>query len=330
MLCRSFKWLSVLLFLLIIQNSFGQELFPLNEPASSVPKGVIGVRAFTQSYKEVNTTRLLGAMRIMYGLTPKLSVMLTGSFSNHHDNKLPPDLITHSHNGNQTNYYTNNIKKGVDYPYLFNGIHLFAKYRALSFDGASKHFRMALYGEWSTVDVAHDEAEPNLMDDTGGYGGGAIATWLINRFAASLTYGFIKPNSYFETQPDFTGGPDLPTEIYYGDATKFNLSLGYRLSPKHYTDYNQANWNIYIELIGKKYDAARVIQNGTEIANQALALESGSYLEIHPGIQRIVKSNFRIECSAGFSLVGNSYVHFTPVWTIAVQRYFYRTKKSRS
>jgi len=157
--------------------------------------------------------------------------------------------------------------------------------------GKIKHFRIAGYGEWSNVAVAHDEAEPNLMDDTGGYGYGLISTLLKNRFAASVTCGIIKPNSYFETQPDFTGGPDLPTKIDYGDAVKCNLSLGYRLAPKHYTDYDQPNWNVYVEFIGKKYDAARVIQNGVEVpATKAPFLRSGSYIEIHPGIQRIVQS----------------------------------------
>lgn len=311
-------------------HSNSQELFPLNEPASSVPKGVIGVRAFTQNFKEVEITRSLCALRIMYGLTPRLSVMLTGSISNHHDSKLPPDLINHTHNGNSTTYYTQAIKKGLEYPYLFNGLYAFAKYRFISIDKQNQHFRVAAYGEWSNVNVAHDESEPNLMDDTGGYGYGMIATLLKNRFAVSLTTGFIKPNSYFENQPDFSGGPDLPTRIYYGDALKYNLSFGYLLSPKKYTDYNQPNWNVYVEFIGKKYDVARVIQNGTELETITPALAGGSYIEIHPGIQRIAKSNFRIEFSPGFSLSGASYVHFTPIWTLAIQRYFYPLKKSKS
>jgi hypothetical protein len=313
----------VFVFVLLVQVSNGQELYPLSEPASSVPKGVLGIRVFSQNFKEVNTARSLNVVRIMYGLTPRLSVMATGSFSNHHSRKLPADLITHSHVGNQTIYFTHNILRGVKYPTLFNGLHLFAKYRFLSLDKKNEHFRMGLYGEWSNVNKAHDEAEPNLMDDTAGYGGGMIATWLKNRFAASASYGLVRPDSYSETQPDFTGGPDLPTRIYYGNAIKYSVSFGYRLFPKKYTDYNQPNWNLYLEFIGTRYDAARVIQNGTEITTRALALTDGKYLEIHPGIQRIVNSNLRIEGSVGFSALGRSYVHFPPIWTIAVQRYFY-------
>jgi hypothetical protein len=260
----------------------------------------------------------------MYGATARLSLIASVSISNHHDHKLPKDLINHTHLGNQTIYYTQPIKRGVEYPFLYNGLHLFAKYRFLSNDEQNKHFRLAAYGEWSNVGVAHDEAEPNLLDDTGGYGFGLISTLLRNRFAVSLTSGFIVPDPYYETQPDVSGGPDLPTKISYGNAIKYNLSFGYRLYPRKYEGYEQANWNLYIELIGKSYNAATVIQNGTTIKAKTAALQSGSYVEIYPGLQRIINSNTRIEFCYGFNLIGYSYVHFTPVWTFAIQRYFYR------
>jgi hypothetical protein len=327
----SFKGKVVLIVLVFAAciKTWAQELYILNEPASSVPKGVVGLRAFSQNYKEYNTTRSLHALRLMYGATAKLSLMATASFSNHHDRKLPKDLINHTHIGNQTNHYTAAIKRGVEYPLLFNGVYLFAKYRFLTRDQQHQHFRMAAYADWSNVGVAHDEAEPNLMDDTGGYGFGIISTWLKNRFAASLTAGFIKPEAYSEMQRDMTGGPDLPTTIQYGNAIRYNLSLGYRLLPKKYEGYEQVNWNVYIELIGKTYDAASVVQNGAEITAQTSALKKGSYVEIYPGIQRILNSNTRIEFCYGFELIGYSYVHFTPVWTVAIQRYFYNKSKRK-
>ena len=306
---------------------WGQELYPLNEPASTVPKGVLGVRLFTENYKEVDRTRSLYAVRFMYGVTPRLTVLTNISTSNHHNTKLPPDLITHSHVGSQTYYYTHAIKRGVKYPFLFNGVHVLAKYRFLSVDKEHEHFRMAAVAEWSSVAVAHDEAEPNLVDDTGGYGGGMIVTWLRNRFASSFTYGFIWPNAYFEMQTDVSGGPDLPTRIYYGNASKFNLSFGYLFYPKHYTSYKDPNWNVYLEFLGKQYNAATVIQNGNNLPTKTVALVKNTYVEIHPGIQRIVNSNFRMDLTVGFSLFHQSYAHFTPVWMFAVQRYFYRTGK---
>lgn len=296
----------------------------MNESASSVPKDVLGIRILTQNFKEANLTRSMFAIRGMYGVTSKLSVFMTGAISNHHDRKLPPDLINHTHVGNQTNYYAQVPKRGVDYPYLFSGIHLYAKYRFVSIDKKNSHVRVAGYGEWSKLGVAHDEAEPNLMDDTGGYGYGVIATVLKNRFAVSFTSGLIKPNSYSEMQPDLTGGPDLPTTIHYGDALRYDLSFGYRLAPVYYTDYNQVNWNVYLEFRGRIYNGARVIQNGVELTSKSIPLAEGSYLEVHPGIQRIVKSNLRFDFSVGFSLYGKSYVRFTPVWELGIQRYFYR------
>jgi hypothetical protein len=121
----------------------------------------------------------------------------------------------------------------------------------------------------------------------------------------------------------------MPTTVHYGNAIKYNLSLGYRLYPKKYEGYEQVNWNLYIELVGKTYDAATIIQNGTDIETKTSALKRGSYVEIYPGIQRIINSNTRIEFCYGFDLIGYSYVHFTPIWTFAVQRYFYNTAKKR-
>ncbi|MFY0601089.1 MAG: hypothetical protein JXR03_15540 [Cyclobacteriaceae bacterium] len=309
--------------------SFAQELFPLSEPASSVPKGVWGVRVYSQSYKEIDVTRSLHVLRVMYGVTPRLSLIVNGSISNHHDDKLPPDLITHNHIGGGTNFFTQNIKRGVKYAYLFNGIHAYAKYRFLSLDSQNKHFRMAAYGEWSNVGVAHDEAEPNLMEDTGGFGFGVISTYLKNRFAVSIVTGFVNPNSYSEMQPDLNGDPnlpnkpDLPTKIYYANAFRYSLSFGYRLAPEKYTDYDQPNWNIYVELMGQKYNSARVIQDEVQLPISALALQKGGYMEIHPGIQRIIKSNLRLDFSVGFNFIGNSFVRIPPIWTLGVQRYFF-------
>jgi len=316
--------IAILLFCCVAGKSSGQELYPLSEPASSVPKGVIGLRTLSQQYNDADRLRTMQYFRFMYGLTPRLSVYVTAAFSNHHDRKLPPDLINHTHNGNQTNYFTQNIRRGARYPYLFNGANLYAKYRFLSMDGQNKHFRMAVYGQWSGVYTPHDEAEPDLTDDTGGYGHGLITTWLNKRFAASLTVGRIRPDSYFEMQPDLTGGPDMPTRITYGRARTWSASFGYLLRPKVYTNYDEPNLNLYVEFIGKRYGAAKVVQNETLVVNNNPALAEGSYVEIHPGVQKIIRSNLRIEFTAGFNLIGRSYAQINPQWSVAVQRYFFR------
>ncbi|MBL7841917.1 MAG: hypothetical protein JNJ75_17350 [Cyclobacteriaceae bacterium] len=315
---------------LISHASICQELFILNEPASSVPKSVFGLRIYHHAYDELDTKRKLFAIRAMYGVTSRLSLFVNTSVSNHHDKKLPPDLINHTHTGNQTNYFTSTIKRGRKYPYLFTGMNVFAKYRFLSLDKKYEHFRMAGYSEWSNANVAHDEAEPNLMDDTAGFGFGIISTYLKNRFAISLNTGYIVPQSYTEDQPDFSGGPNLPTIIHYGKAIKYNISIGYRLFPRKYeNNYKHVNTNIYLEFTGKTVDAARVIQAGTEIAPRTAALKRSNYIEVSPGLQRIFNSNLRVEVCFTYPLLKGSFAHFTPAFTLAMQRYFYRkTKKS--
>ncbi len=307
-----------------------QELFIQNQPASSVPKGVLGVRAFVDTYKADATQRNLDAVRVMYGLTSKLSISLTASESNHHGKNLPKNLITHTHIGNQTVFYTQSISRGIPYPYRFNGFYFYAQYRFLSIDGQNSHFRMSAYGEYSNVNDAHDEAEPNLLDDTKGVGAGLIITCLKNRFSASLTTGVIISGSYEETVPVGNGSILFTdTKINYGRAVKYNLSFGYLLFPKEYQDYNQNNWNIYLEFMGKSFQAATVIQDGIPVAVQTPLLKAGNYVEVYPGIQKIINSNLRIDFSVGFPLINGSYTRFYPVYMIGVQRYFFQNKKSK-
>ena len=322
------KRLIEILLLLCSLSSESQELFPNNEPASNVPNKVLGVRQFNETYREVNTNRNLFGIRVMYGLLPKLTVMASASMSNHHDKDFPVNLVSHTHNGNQTTYTTGNFQRGLNYAYQYNGIYLYAKYRFFTRDGQNKHLRMAVYADWSNVKVAHDEAEPTLLDDTRGYGAGLITTLLNKRFAVSFTGGFIIPGSYTGFSPDALGGPMISTEIKYGRAVKYNLSFGYLLLPSRYKNYKQTNLNIYLEFQGKSYEKARVYQYGgvVEVPIQTPLLQAGNYVEAHPGLQFIFHSNLRIDLSAGFPLINKSYTRFYPMYTLAIQRYFYFKK----
>lgn len=305
-----------------------QELFPQMEPASTLPKGALGVRAVDQSYNEINRIRSLYALRVMYGLMPKLTIELTGDVSNHHNKQLPPGFPEH-----------NTPQIGVHHPYLFNGLDFYAKYRFLTIDGENSHFRGAIYGEYSYLDVAHDEAEPTLLDDTRGLGGGLIFTYLKKRFAASFTGGFIKPSDYNGGVSDAISSlPSVPTKVVYGNAAVYDLSFGYLLFPKEYKNYNQTNWNIYVEFLGKSYGQAQVYfanlgYNGPmyEVAVTGTpVLHAGNYVEVFPGLQCIIRSNLRIDASVGFPMINKSYVHFYPVYTLGIQRYFYFNKKRRA
>ena len=316
------------LFILVSPSFLAQELFPLNEPASNVPKGVLGIRAMSETYKEVGEFRNQFSLRLLYGVLPNLSVTATIGVSNHHDRNFPPDLVTHTHNGNQTVYTTGNFQRGVTYPYLSNGIYLYTKYRFISNDGLHRHFRMAAYAEGTYVNQAHDEAEPNLIGDTKGYGAGLITTCLKNHFAISLTSGFIIPGAYDGLSPDVNGGPMIPTKISYGRALVYNLSMGYLLFPRVYKDYDQLNVNVYLELLGKAYESAQVKQYGNvSVPINTPLLDKGNYVEAAPGVQCIFKSNLRVDFSVKFPLINKSYARFYPVFLIGVQRYFYFKKK---
>lgn len=322
----------LLLFALVLGNKglFSQELFPLNEPASDVPKGVFGVRAFDKTYKEVDQFRNLFCLRAMVGAISRLSVYGTVSVSNHHGKNFPEGLASHTHNANgTTTYSTGSFQRGLNNPYIFAGFSLYAKYRFLSFDEENQHFRMSLYGNWSNVNVAHDEAEPNLLDDTKGYGGGFISTFLKNHFAVSLTSGVVIPGAYQGYSPDVNGGPMIPTEVKYGRAVNYNLSFGYLLFPRKYQSYNQGNWNMYLEFMGKAYEQARVSQYGgtVKLPISTPLLMAGNYVDISPGIQYIHKSNLRVDFSVQFPFINKSYSHQYPVYVLGVQRYFYVQKK---
>ena len=272
------------LFLNLYYFVSAQELFPLNEPASNMPKGVLGVRVFTNSYMEYDVLRNMSGVRLMYGVSPRLTLIANLTTSNHHGVDLPPNLVSHTHVGNQTLYYIPTFQRGISYPYIFNGVDLYAKFRFLSIDGIKTHFRAAAYAEWSNVSVAHDEAEPNLMDDTGGYGSGLILTYLKNHFAVSAVSGIVIPNSYSGTSL-LSSGQDVPITIEYGRAITYNLSFGYLLFPQHYSSYKQVNVNVYAEFIGKSYEGAKVYQFGIEVPVETVLLKAGNYVDVNPALQ---------------------------------------------
>ena len=332
------KAYSLLFFLFLSLAVSGQELFPVADNASNIPKGSIGVRAFDEGYKETDLFRNLAGVKLMYGITSKLSVYATATLSDLHEKILPFDFITHNHSGTLVTSSTNTPAQGAPYPYVFNSIDIYAKYRFYSSDGVNEHFRMAAYGEASRLVVPSHEAEPDLLMHTSGFGAGIIATYLKKHFAASITTGFIIPLKYVGNTNDVYGGV-YPTTIEYGKAMNYSLSFGYLLFPKNYTDYKQTNWNIYCEFNGKAYNAARATQYDGPFAGALLytlpittpILKAGGYLDVVPGLQCIINSTYRIEVSAAFPFINKSYDHLYPFYQVGMQRYFYfkqRTHKS--
>lgn len=299
----------------------GQELFPATEPASTMPKGVAGARFLYESYKELpsNRTRYWGGLRLMYGVTGRLTVMMTGTGSNHHLKKFPADLRNYFINHHQITFKPN--------PFLIEGVHVYAKYRWFSKDEQHKHLRLAFYAEAGKAFVPHDEAEPLLGDNTG-FGGGVIGTKLHNRFALSLTCGYTHPLAYV----------DKAQQINFksGNSWHYNLSLGYRLAPVRYSSYKNLNVNLYVEFINKSYDAAKMTVKGQNFDFDIFqnydpliykGLIENRYSEIRPSVQFIFNSNNRIDIGIAQPFYGKSYLHFYPMFFFNVQKYFYPKKK---
>lgn len=302
----------------------GQELYPLSEPASTMPYRTLGVRLFSETYKEVNQWRNMSALRLQYGLLPRLTGYLTFVASNHHGEKMPEDFPFH-----------NTPERGKYYPFKFNGVHLYGKYRFLSLDGPRTHFRLAAYGEASWVNTTHHETEASLvMGDNSGVGLGLITTYLYRKFAVSLTSGLIFPVKTEGYSPDpIPQLPEVPVRLYHGNNLTYSLSFGYLLFPKRYTSYDQGNVNLYLELSGKAYQTAKVdlyigLPNEYYIENAGYppALQAGYYLDLSPGVQYIYKSNLRIDFSTSFRFLGYSYARLYPVFTLGVQHYFYNKR----
>jgi len=304
-----------ILFFSVAGSTLAQELFPHVDPASNIPKGVLGIRLVNEGFNEVNQFRSSQSLRFMFGISSKFMFTQSFNFSNHHGRKFPSDFIV---NDGTIGYHTHGVQKGKRYPYQLDNFNLNLKYRFLSIDGTKNHFRMSGYLELAGGKEAHDEAEPNLMGDNGGIGAGVTATKLKNRFAVSLTVGGILPQPYSYQRKDST------LEVKYGKAINYSLSMGLLCLPIKYKNYKQTNVNLYCEFVGKTYQGAKVYSKSKEIAIANVpALEGGSYLEIRPSIQFIFNSNLRIDFSYGRPIINRSYVHSYPLYFITLQRYFY-------
>jgi hypothetical protein len=314
-----------LLIVLLLASGTGihaQELFVHTEPASTMPKGVPGIRAFGQAYNEPGDhVRALTGLRIMYGVSSRLTVMATATASNHHGKTLPANFP-----------HFNTPQIGVWLPWRFNGVNIYAKYRFWSRDGDHSHLRLAAYATASYLQVAHDEGEPDLTDDTKGVGAGIIATYLKNHFAVSFTGGAILPFDYVGDVPDWQPSlPGVPARVKYGKALNYSLSFGYLLYPRTYNSYRQVNINLYAEFLGKSYSRGQVFfenlggNGGTyELSGTALtAFRANTYVEAHPAVQFLFNSNLRVDLGVGFPLISRSYVRYYPLYTVGIQRYLF-------
>jgi hypothetical protein len=302
-----------------------QELFPSNEPASTMPKGVIGLRFLYETYKELPSQRIRywDALRLMYGITSNMTVMLTGSASNHHPKAFPSNLQNYFINHHQRFFPAN--------PFLFEGLNLYVKYRIVNVDERQKHIRVAAIGEVCKSFVPHDEAEPNLMGDNSGAGGGLIGTILYKRFVVSFTGEAVRPFPYNDKKQNIT--------FKAGNAWIYNLSFGYRIFPREYKTYKDLNVNLYVEFINKHYEKAVMTQDGKPFDFDIFqyfdlviynSLQENKYSEVRSSVQLIFNSNNRIDIGIAQPFIGKSYLHFYPMFFFSLQKYFYPGSKKIS
>jgi hypothetical protein len=318
-------WLIVVSFFLITGKLYSQELFPNTEPASTMPKKLVGFRQINEMYRDINNReRYFAGFRVMYGLTKKLTVMSMIGYSNHHFKNFPTNFVGFINNHHQKQYPL--------YPFLIEGIHVYAKYRLVNFDGEQKHFRIAAYGEATKSFIAHTEAESSTMTDNTGYGGGLIFTKLHKRFATSVTWGFINSIPYQQN--------DGYREIKFksGNVVMYNVSFGYRIYPKVYDSYKNINVNIYSEFINKDYKAAQIYYDGKPYDYSYLnvnipgtttlytyrGLAANRYSEMRTSLQFIFDSSTRLDIGAAVPVYSRSYLHDYPLIFINIQKYFFK------
>jgi hypothetical protein len=225
-----------------------QELFVFTEPASNMPAKSLGVRLTNEGFFQ---SRLVNRtiVEVMLGASKNLMIHGQGFLSN------------------------------MDKDYRFEGASAYAKYRFLSFDEVRSHFRASAFGRISFSERAVYTRDINLEGDNTGVQGGLIFTQLLHKLALS---GTISYTSAFGQREQKIYGFEPDQMIGY------SLSSGYLLLPVIYKNYNQPNFNVYLETLGK-----------TDPVN------GRSYVDLAPAVQIIFNSRTRIDIGYRFQVAGN-------------------------
>jgi hypothetical protein len=239
----------LLLFLALNYTSKAQELYVFTEPASNMPTNAIGLRLTNEGVLSPRfNNRTIG--EIMVGVNKDLMFHLQGFWSD------------------------------MDGKYRVEGGSFYVKYRILSIDDVKKHFRAALYGRISTSKRPIYTQDINLEGDNSGWQGGVIFTQLLHKLALSSTFGYSK--TFKDTDRQVIGGGEP------SDMINYSLSSGYLLLPFVYKNYNQPNFNLYVELLGKTSPKTGY-----------------SYFDLAPAIQLVLNSKTRIDLGYRFQVTGN-------------------------
>ena len=155
------------------------------------------------------------------------------------------------------------------------------------------------------------------MGDNSGYGGSIIATKLSKKLALNLKAGFINPLDYNQPQDQI--------RFRSGNARYAIFSAGYLLFPKVYKSYDDVNINVYLEMVYKEYNEAKLYIHGNRENTKIFPyLREGKYLEVKPGLQLILNSRDRIDLSAGFTAWGNTFLRLNPTVYFNFQKYLFK------
>ena len=226
-----------------------QELYVFTEPASNMPAKSIGIRLTNEGMSSPDfVSRTIP--EVMIGFNKNLMAHGQAFFSD------------------------------MDGSYRLEGGSLYAKYRFLSNDDVKAHFRGAAFARISTSKRPTYTQDINLEGDNSGVQGGLIFTQLIQKLALSGTVSYTQSFKDEVKQRPLTDRPE--------QLLGYSLSSGYLLLPFVYKDYNQPNFNLYFEVLGKTNPA-----NGR------------SYVDFAPAVQLILNSRTRIDLGYRFEVAGN-------------------------
>lgn len=232
----------ILTFFLCLQQLRSQELFVYTEPASNMATKSIGLRLTNNLMKESGSNKYDYYLQpeIMWGVSKKIMIHAEGFFSNQENS------------------------------FKAEGAALYLKYRFYSMDEVHSHFRMAAFARGAYNRSYPHQPAIDLTGHNSGYELGVVGTKLINKLALSAGGSFLHAN-------DNGSGNKFDFDKNRG-ALAYTLSAGRLILPSAYTDYEQTNLNLMLELLGQTN-----INSGK------------SYLDMAPSIQFIFLSKMRLD-----------------------------------
>ena len=248
-------------------TAFAQELYVNTEPASNMARHSLGIRLENQGYFNPDF-RNRSTLELMYGASKNWMIHTSAYVSDFYQQK--------QH---------------------LEGFSAYAKYRFLSVDSVQRHFRGAAFIKASTINNPIINQEINLEGDNSGLQGGLVFTQLLHKLALSGSVSYLRG----------LDNQNNPIPVSFAkDAVAYSLSSGYLLFPKNYTNYNQTNMNLYLELLGKTNPGY-----------------GQSYLDAAPAVQFIFNSVFRVDLSYRTPLYNNMKRNSANMYLVRIEYNFF-------